>query len=171
MLKVGLNYGAIKKLLKSQAKKRPILGCMNYQKEKITFTDSYSLVDYHVVGGEEFLLDVATLKVARGTYPSTDKIKPAIHELHDVNDSFKIERVAVNRDSLEVYNIDGFYFLKQQVDDTFKTVSINFFKDITPGDLKLKKNEYNGTAYLIYETPQVYILILGIHPPKKDNEA
>lgn len=168
-LKVNLNYGAIKKLLKSQAKKRPVLGCMNYQKEKITFTDSYSLVDYNVVGAEEFLLDVATLQVARGTYPNTDKIKPAIHELHDVKNSFKVERVTVKRDSLEVYNIDGFYFLKQQVDDTFKTISVNFFKDITPEYLRLKKNEHNGTAILVYDTPLVYILILGIYPPKTDN--
>ena len=156
-----LNFNAIKLLLKKNAKKRPILTCMNYKDDKIVFTDSYSLVEIATRNKVNFLLNVETLETQGGTYPCTDNVKPFETDLKDVE---TIELTSTEFDyknkKLETYSINGYPFDRKQVDSTFKTISKDFFKDISRNDLKIKELKSHGR--LVYQKDGTYILILGI---------
>lgn len=154
-----LNFNAIKSLLKKNAKKRPILTCINYKDDKIVFTDSYSLVEVHTRNKVNFLLNVETLETQEGTYPCTDNIKPYETDLKDV-ETLELTTIDFANKKLETYSINGYPFDRKAVDSTFKTISKDFFKDISRNDLKIKENKSHGR--LIYQKDGTYILILGI---------
>src|SRR5690554_5575449 len=122
---VTINFNAVKTLLKKNATKRPILACISYQEDKILFTDSYSLVEIAATNKQVFNLNVMTLRLHEGQYPTIDKIKPTASELEAVRGI----AIKLNDQKEEIYDIDGYPFHKAQVDQTFKTVGINFLKD------------------------------------------
>ena len=154
---MNINFNAVKTLLKKNAKKRPILTCMSYRKDKIIFTDSYSLVEIEASNDVEFNLDVMELRLSGETFPNVDGVKPPKHELTQVSSIVP----SLNSERVELYLIDDYPFIKTQIDQTFKTLGINFYKDLIPKDIKLKTRPNHGV--LIYETDDVYVLVLGIY--------
>src|SRR5690554_6953698 len=71
-----LNLNAVRKLLKEQFKKRPILACIRYEPERIVFTNSYALVKLDVKSPitEPINLNIMSLKLMSDTYPNVDRI-------------------------------------------------------------------------------------------------
>lgn len=153
----NININAVKTLLKKVAKKRPILGCISYQDDKIVFTDSYSLIEIKEQNKQIFNLNMFTGRLLEGQYPNIDRVKPREHALEPAK-SLHVEI----RNGKGFYIIDGYLFDRKQVDRTFKTVGINFEKHIRVDDIKLYKNSPKTIAHLVYEKDDLYILILGL---------
>ena|SRR5690554_2534202 len=154
-----LNLNTVRKLLKSQFKRRPILGCIRYEPERIVFTNSYALVKLNVKSPitEPINLDMESLRIVDDNYPkvTVDRI---------IENAFK-DRINARDINVEVdlehkvshYKINDLYFEKGLVDDTFKTVGL---------DLSTVNREYLFTnkSCLVYDdNKEVFLLILRIN--------
>lgn len=155
-----ININAVKTLLKKNESRRPILASISYQDDRIAFTDSYGLVEIDTSNAQSFNLNVFTGRLEGGEYPRLDRIKPAEYALEPA-ENMHVEF----KEGQELYIIDDYPFGKKQVDQTFKTVGLDFTKQVGAGQIKLHKRP--TSASLVYQKNDVYILVLGLY---KDRE-
>lgn len=152
-----LNLNVIRKVLKTQFKKRPILSCIRYEPERVIFTNSYMLVRLNVRSSitEPINLNLETLRIVTDTYPNVDRI---------IENTYQ-DRVSVNDIEVEVdlkykvqyYKINDLYFEKGLVDDTFKTVGL----DITTVN---RDYLFTNKSCLVYDdNEEIFLLILRIN--------
>ena len=151
-----LNLNAVRKLLKEQFKKRPILSCVRYEPERIVFTNSYALVKLEVRSPitEPINLNIMTLKIMADNYPNVDRI---------IENADK-DRISVNDINVEVdlehkvshYKINDLYFEKGLVDDTFKTVGL----DVTTVS---RDYLFTNKSMLVYDDEVILLLVLRVN--------
>ena len=151
-----LNLNAVRKLLKEQFKKRPILSCVRYEPERIVFTNSYALVKLEVRSPitEPINLNIMTLKIMADNYPNVDRI---------IENADK-DRISVNDINVEVdlehkvshYKINDLYFEKGLVDDTFKTVGL----DVSTVN---RDYLYTNKSMLVYDDGVIFLLVLRVN--------
>jgi hypothetical protein len=147
----------VKKLAKAAAR-RPILQCLNYKDDEITFTDSYVLIiERNSTNVEKpLVISMVTGKMYEGTYPDTSRIKPSKEELTRV-DEFYLEI----RPFKEPYYIaDGVRFQKSKVEDALACLGLKPFGDQVIPNLFIKK-QGQMLVYDNWENGQ-YVLILGV---------
>ena len=151
-----LNLNAVRKLLKSQFKKRPILACIRYEPERIVFTNSYVLVKLNVKSPitEPINLNIMSLELMSDTYPNVDRIiENADRDRINVND-INVEVDLVYK--VSHYKINDLYFEKCLVDDTFKTVGL----DISTVN---RKYLYTNKSMLVYDDGVIFLLVLRVN--------
>ena len=151
-----LNLNAVRKLLKSQFKKRPILACIRYEPERIVFTNSYALVKLEVRSPitEPINLNIMTLEIMSDNYPNVDRI---------IENAGR-DRISANDINVEVdlehkvshYKINDLYFEKGLVDDMFKTVGL----DITTVN---RDYLYTNKSMLVYDDGVIFLLVLRVN--------
>src|SRR5690554_4008446 len=151
-----LNLNTVRKLLKSQFKKRPILACIRYEPERIVFTNSYALVKLNVKSPitEPINLNIMTLKIMVDKYPNID---PIIENAD--KDKIIVKDINVDIDLIRgvaYYKINGLYFEKCLVDDIFKTVGL----DITTVN---RDYLYTNKSMLVYNDDVVFLLVLRVN--------
>ena len=153
-----LNLNAVRKLLKEQFKKRPILGCIRYEPKRIVFTNSYALVKLNVKSPitEPINLDMQSLRIVDDYYPkiTVDRIienagRDRIN-VRDINVEVDLEH------KVQHYKINDLYFEKGLVDDTFKTVGL----DITTVN---REYLFTNQSLLVYEDEEVLLLVLRVN--------
>lgn len=152
-----LNLNAIRKVLKTQFKKRPILACIRYEPERVVFTNSYMLVRLNVKSPitEPINLNIETLKIMVDNYPNVDRIIEGTYI-----DRIKVKDINVKVDlkvKAQYYKINDLYFEKGLVDDTFKTVGL---------DLTTINRDYLFTtkSMLVYDdNDEILLLVLRIN--------
>ena len=151
-----LNLNVVRKLLKEQFKKRPILACVRYEPERIVFTNSYMLVKLDVKSPitEPINLNIMSLKIMADNYPNLDRIienadKDRINA-HDINVEVDLEY------KVSHYKINDLYFEKGMVDDTFKTVGL----DITTVN---RDYLYTNKSMLVYDDGVIFLLVLHVN--------
>src|SRR5690554_6534931 len=151
-----LNLNAVRKLLKSQFKKRPILACIRYESERIVFTNSYALVKLNVKSPitKPIDLNIMSLELMSDTYPNVDRIienagRDRIN-IRDINVEVDLEY------KVSHYKINDLYFEKTVVDDTFKTVGL----DITTVN---RDYLYTNKSMLVYNDDVVFLLVLRVN--------
>jgi len=151
-----LNLNAVRKLLKSQFKKRPILACIRYESERIVFTNSYALVKLNVKSPitKPINLNIMSLELMSDTYPNVDRIienagRDRIN-IRDINVEVDLEY------KVSHYKINDLYFEKTVVDDTFKTVGL----DITTVN---RDYLYTNKSMLVYNDDVVFLLVLRVN--------
>ena len=151
-----LNLNAVRKLLKSQFKKRPILACIRYEPERIVFTNSYMLVKLDVKSPitEPINLNIMSLELMSDTYPNVDRIIE-----NAGRDRINVRDINVDVDLIRgvaYYKINDFYFDKSLVDDTFKTVGL----DITTVN---RDYLYTNKSMLVYDDGVIFLLVLRVN--------
>ncbi|HHW79178.1 MAG TPA: hypothetical protein GX742_00070 [Acholeplasmataceae bacterium] len=151
-----LNLNAVRKLLKEQFKKRPILSCVRYEPERIVFTNSYALVKLNVKSPitEPINLNIISLELMSDTYPNVDRIIENADRdkllVTDINVEVDLEH------RVQYYKINDLYFEKGLVDDTFKTVGL----DISTVN---RKYLFTNKSILVYEDDGVFLLVLRVN--------
>ena len=153
-----LNLNAVRKLLKSQFKKRPILGCIRYEPKRIIFTNSYALVKLNVESPitEPINLDIQSLRIVDDYYP-----KLTLDRIIENADKDRINARDINVEvdleyKVQHYKINGLYFEKTMVDDTFKTVGL----DVSTVN---RDYLYTNKSLLVYDDDEVLLLVLRIN--------
>lgn len=152
-----LNLNAVRKVLKTQFKKRPILGCIRYEPNRIVFTNSYMLVRLDVKSPitEPINLSMESLRIVSDTYPKVDRIM-----INTDYDKKSVKDISVETDlkyKVQYYKINDLYFEKGLVDDTFKTVGL---------DITTVNQDYLFTtnSMLVYnDNEEVLLLVLRIN--------
>lgn len=118
-----LNLNAVKKLLTKVSKENSLLGCIKYEKERLYFTNKYSLIVIYTKSDIEksLLYNVFDGLFTVGNYYNVDGIVYTISQ--DRGDEIK-----------EIKEVDNYYLIndvifdKKLVDVTFKTINISFNK-------------------------------------------
>ncbi|HHX66650.1 MAG TPA: hypothetical protein GX708_01155 [Gallicola sp.] len=118
-----LNLNAVKKLLTKVSKENSLLGCIKYEKERLYFTNKYSLIVIYTKSDIEkpLLYNVFDGLFSVGNYYNVDGIVYTISQ--DRGDEIK-----------EIKEVDNYYLIndvlfdKKLVDVTFKTINISFNK-------------------------------------------
>lgn len=151
-----LNLNAIRKVLKLQFKKRPILGCIRYESERIIFTNSFMLVKIDVKSPitEPINLSMESLRIVPDNYPNVDRIIENTYRdrlsVKDINVEVDLEH------KVSHYKINDLYFEKGLVDDTFKTVGL----DITTVD---REYLFTNQSMLLYDDEVTLLLVLRVN--------
>jgi len=147
----------VKKLAKAAAR-RPILQCLHYKDDEITFTDSYVLViEKNSTKVEKpLVISVITGKMFEGTYPDTSKIKPSKEDLTRVNEFY----LEIRPFKEPYYIADGVRFQKSKVEDALSCLGLKPFGDQVIPNLFVK-NQGQMLIYDNWENGQ-YVLILGV---------
>lgn len=147
----------VKKLAKAAAK-RPILQCLHYKDDEITFTDSYVLViEKNSTKVEKpLVISMVNGKMYEGTYPDTSKIRPAEDDLVRVNDWY----LEIRPFKEPYYIADGVRFQKSKVEDALACIGLKPFGDQVIPNLFIKK-QGQILVYDNWDNGQ-YVLILGV---------
>lgn len=147
----------VKKLAKATAR-RPILQCLSYKNDEITFTDSYVLIieKNSVKLDSPFVISVITGKMFEGRYPDTTKIRPSQDDLIKVNDWY----LEIRPFKEPYYIADGVHFQKSKVEDALACLGLKPFGDEVIPNLFIKKHG----QILVYDNWDngQYVLILGV---------
>jgi len=153
-----LNLNTVRKLLKSQFKRRPILGCIRYEPERIVFTNSYMLVKLEVRSPitEPINLDMESLRIVDDNYP-----KVTIDRIIENASKDRINARDINvevdlKHKVSHYKINDLYFEKGLVDDTFKTVGL----DITTVN---RKYLFTNKSMLVYNDDDILLLVMRVN--------
>lgn len=147
----------VKKLAKAAAK-RPILQCLHYKDNEITFTDSYVLIiERNSMQVEKpLVISMVNGKMFEGTYPDTSRIKPEKTELKKVEDWY----LEIRPFKEPYYIADGLKFQKSKVEDALACLGLKPFGDLVIPNLYIKEKG-NMLIFDNWENGQ-YVLILGV---------